>query len=70
MGGDNFSEEEFRGEVSNNLYEGDFSLVIVVDEIDDSLRRILEFVNSKSFSGPQIYAFVARYYQDEGEKEV
>ncbi len=67
---ENWSEEEFRREISNNLHEGDFSLVIVVDDIDDSLKRILEFVNSKSFSGPQIYAFVARYYKDKKGEEM
>ncbi|MFW6110272.1 MAG: hypothetical protein ACOC6Q_02505 [Patescibacteria group bacterium] len=60
----NWSEEEFRKAVGTNLYNGDFSLFILVDDVDDSLKRILEFINSSSFSGPQIYALAARYFKD------
>lgn len=65
-----WSEEEFRREISNNLYNGEFSLFIVVDDIDDDLKRILEFINSRSFSGPQIYAFAARYFRDKKGDEL
>ncbi|MEA2020770.1 MAG: hypothetical protein U9M98_03620 [Patescibacteria group bacterium] len=64
-----WSEEEFRKAIGNNLYNGDFSLFILVDDVDDSLKRILEFINSSSFSGPQIYALAARYFKDSEDSE-
>lgn len=65
-----WSEENFRQNIEVNLLEGNFTLIIVVDEINDDLRRILEFINSKSFTGPQIYALEARYYSDEDGVEL
>jgi len=41
-----WDEEEFRSIVESNLEDGKFILVIVVDEINDSLAQIIRFLNS------------------------
>ena len=40
-----WDEELFRLNIENNLKEGNFILVIVVDEINDQLNRIIRFLN-------------------------
>jgi hypothetical protein len=41
-----WDEELFRSNVESNLGEGNFILVIVVDEINDQLTRIIRFLNA------------------------
>jgi hypothetical protein len=64
-----WSKERFERTVEANLKKGNFTLFIIVDKVDDNLRRILEFINSSSFSGPQIYAWAVGYYKDNSENE-
>ena len=51
-----WDEELFRLNIENNLKEGNFILVIVVDEINDQLTRIIRFLNA--CGNPQ-FSFVA-----------
>lgn len=41
-----WNEEQFRNGVKNSLETGEFSLVIVVDKINEELRKIIEFLNN------------------------
>jgi hypothetical protein len=41
----NFDRETFRNEITARLRDGDFILVIVVDEITDELERTIQFLN-------------------------
>jgi len=41
-----WDEELFRSNIESNLQEGNFILVIVVDEINDQLTRIIRFLNA------------------------
>mgnify|MGYP001046822633 CR=1 FL=1 len=41
-----WDEELFRSNIEDNLQEGNFILVIVVDEINDQLTRIIRFLNA------------------------
>jgi len=41
-----WDEELFRSNIESNLEEGNFILVIVVDEINDQLTRIIRFLNA------------------------
>jgi hypothetical protein len=61
-----WDEEIFRGNVRNNLSSGNFLLLIVVNEINEELSRIVQFVNTSS---SPIYDFAAlemRRFQHEG----
>lgn len=51
-----WDEEYFRNNVETALTNGDFMLIIVVDEIDDDLARIVQFVN---VCGSPNFAFAA-----------
>ncbi len=42
-----FDEEQCRIEVARRLEEGDFRLLVAVDEIDADLRRIIQYVNRR-----------------------
>jgi len=63
-----WDEEEFRSNVEENLEEGNFILVIVVDKINDSLAQIIRFLNS---CGNPKFSFAAleirRYQSDQTE---
>ena len=41
-----WNEELFRSKIEDNLEQGNFILVIVVDEINDQLTRIIKFLNA------------------------
>ena len=62
----NWDEESFRSGVQAALASGNFILVIVVDEINDELTRIVRYVNA---SGSPSFAFAAlemRRFHGEG----
>lgn len=54
--GEDWDEEEFRSNVRSALAEGNFILVIVVDEINDELNRIVRYVNA---TGSPSFSFAA-----------
>jgi hypothetical protein len=60
-------KEEFEEAVTNNLQEGLFKLVIVVDRVTEQLRRITEFAMK---SGLAIHPVELRYFKDKGGTEV
>ncbi|GAI11127.1 unnamed protein product, partial [marine sediment metagenome] len=47
-----WSEEGFQNSVVSTLEKGDFRLIIAVDALNDELRRIIQFLNSRSEGGP------------------
>lgn len=53
FGGDGapFDEAQCRAEVARRLRDGDFRLLIAVDEIDAELRRIIQYVNHRAETG-------------------
>lgn len=51
-----WDEEAFRDNIASNLANGDFILVIVVDEINDELSRIVRYMN---LGGSQGFDFAA-----------
>ena len=46
-----FDEEQCRVEVGRRLLDGDFRLLVAVDEIDADLRRIIQYVNRRGGLG-------------------
>jgi hypothetical protein len=60
--------EEFQKAVADNLKYGRFGLFVVVDEINEELRRIIDFVNSKDLGDLQLHALELKYFQtNQGE---
>lgn len=59
-----WSEEDFRRQVSSTLSAGDFSLIIAVDALNEELRRTIEYLNSRGPSSVKLYALEARYFAD------
>jgi len=55
--------EGFQEGLAARLEEGDFRLVIAVDEMNDELRRIIEFLNSRGDNSTQIYALELRQFE-------
>lgn len=65
---EDWSPDEFREAVADNLKEGRFGLFIVVDEINEELRRIIDFLNSKNLGDLHLYALELKYFRtDQGE---
>jgi hypothetical protein len=60
--GEIWSEEDFRDKVTLTLEKGDFCLIIAVDALNDELRRIIQFLNSRGQGFPQIYALEMRQF--------
>lgn len=59
-----WSAEEFRDAVEANLKNGAFALFIVVDEINEELRRIIEFLKSKNFVDFGLHALELKYFEE------
>lgn len=65
---EDWSADEFREAVTDNLNQGRFGLFIVVDEINEELRRIIDFLNSKNVGDLHLYALELKYFKaDQGE---
>ncbi|MEM2915111.1 MAG: hypothetical protein QXZ28_03455 [Candidatus Methanomethylicaceae archaeon] len=60
-----WDEELFRENVRDNLSKGSFILIIVVDEINDELRRIIRYLNECSKSAFSIHALELKRFQHE-----
>lgn len=63
-----WEEESFRQTIKSNLANGAFTLFIVVDEINDELRRTIEFLNHRL--NIEIYALVLRYFKEGDSVEI
>jgi hypothetical protein len=62
---EDWSADDFRDAVTDNLNEGRFGLFIVVDEINEELRRIIDFLSSKSLGDLHLYALELKYFKTE-----
>lgn len=60
---ESWSEEGFRRKVSSTLDKGNFLLIIAVDALNDELRRIIQFLNSRGEGSPNICALELRQFQ-------
>lgn len=58
-----WDEEAFRQNVSTALVDGNFTLVIAVDGINEELARIIEYVNSRGRSGFALSALEMRLFK-------
>ncbi len=56
----------FRNEVETVLSNGTFILIVVVDEINEELKRIIRYFNECSKSGFSLHALEVRKYKVEG----
>ncbi len=60
-----WDEERFRGNVAAGLANGNFMLIIVVDEINDELARIVRFINVCGSPSFEFAALEMRRFQAE-----
>ena len=51
-----WSEKDFIDNITSTLDKGDFPLIIAVDALNDELKRIIEFLNSRGEGAPKIHA--------------
>lgn len=58
-----WSEEDFRQNLVSNLGKGDFNLIIAVDSLNDELKRIIQFINSRGANSPQIHALEIKQFE-------
>ncbi len=58
--------EYFKAGVEKNLKEGAFSLIIAVDEINEELRRTIQFLNTCGSSIFSINALEMSYFKEKG----
>ncbi len=58
-----WDEENFRNGVKQSLESGSFILIIVVDEINEDLRRTIRYVNECSESAFSLHALEMRRFQ-------
>lgn len=63
--GEEWSEEKFKANVAIALEKGDFRLIIAVDALNDELKRVIQFLNSRGDNSPQIYALELQQFESE-----
>lgn len=56
-------QEDFRSALTSTLKKGDFRLIIAVDALNDELRRIIQFLNSRGEGSPQIHALEMKQFK-------
>ena len=63
-----WDEENFRNTITESLRNGSFILIIVVDEINDELKRIIRYINECSESAFSLHALeMSRFHVDKTE---
>jgi len=62
---EDWDEERFRNGVKQSLGKGSFILIIVVDEINEELKRIIRYINECSESAFSLHAFEMRRFKSE-----
>jgi hypothetical protein len=67
--GGEWNEENFRSGVKNSLEKGEFFLIIAVDEINDELKRIVQYVNECGNPAYSLHALEMRRFQT-GDVEI
>lgn len=65
VNGETWDREGFEASVTACLEQGDFRLVVAVDHLNDELKRIIEFLNSRSSNSTQVYALELRQFDGE-----
>lgn len=66
--GDEWDEAAFRAQLEANLNNGRFRLVIVVDKVNNELRRTVEYLNACTGPNFDILCAELRYFATEGAK--
>jgi hypothetical protein len=66
--GDDFSDEDFRGKIGQNLRDGRIRLIIAVDELIEQLRATVTFLNS--FSNFDILLLQVTDFEESETKKV
>ena len=62
-----FSEEEFVNGVNQNLRNGSFILILVVDKIDDRLKKVINYINEHSEYAFSIHALeISKFTTEDG----
>ena len=61
-----WDEPSFQDGISETLRNGAFILIVVVDELNDELRRIIRYVNECSTSGYSLHALEVRRFRNKG----
>lgn len=56
-------EDKFRDNLTSTLEKGVFRLIIAVDALNDELKRIIEFLNSRGQGSPQIHALEMKQFE-------
>jgi len=64
--GEEWNEEDFRQTIEHNLQIGSFVLIIAVDELNETLKRIIRFVNECSNSAYSLHALELKRFETEG----
>ena len=65
-----WSKESFREDLTRNLKEGRFRLIVVVDKVNDELRRTVEYLNACTAPGFQFLCAELRYFATERNTEL
>lgn len=66
---DEWSPEDFRESVDRNLKAGDFRLIVAVDQVNDRLRLMVEYLNEAGPSAMKVHLLEMRYFTS-GETQV
>ena len=61
-----FDETAFRDAVTENLAAGEAELVIAIDQMNPNLRRLLDYVESRSGGRLKVFALEIQYHATEG----
>lgn len=61
--GEEWNEEDFRQTIEHNLQSGSFVLIIAVDELNETLKRIIRFVNECSNSNYSLHALELKRFE-------
>lgn len=64
--GEEWSSDDFRIAVEENLKEGRFALFIIVDAINDELRQTISYINSRCPDVFVLYALELKYFHEKG----
>lgn len=64
-----WSPEDFRTGVERHLKAGDFRLIVAVDQVNDRLRAIVEYLNGAGSSAMRLHLLEVRYFVS-GDTEV
>jgi hypothetical protein len=67
--GDKWDEETFRSNVTDNLSNGSFALIIAVDAINDELARTIQFLNRCGLANYTFHAMEFRKFES-GDTEI